>query len=75
MPNGQLMNVMGDARESSAQKDADRKNIWRDWKKPDVLKDELSVIIGGDEDGGGPAGGGAEEEDMLFLVEQYCLYF
>lgn len=73
MPNGQLMNVMGDARDSGAQKDADHKNIWRDWQRMDVLKDELSVIIGGDEDGGGPAGGGAEEEDSGEIDDEGAL--
>jgi hypothetical protein len=46
------MNVLGDAQGQQRSKGTN-KDIWRDWQNKDVLKDEVSYIMGGSDDGAG----------------------
>jgi hypothetical protein len=46
------MNVLGDAQGQQRSKGT-HKDIWKDWYAMDVLKDEVSHIMGGSDDGAG----------------------
>jgi len=46
------MNVLGDGQGQQRSKGT-HKDIWKDWHQNEVLKDEVSYIMGGSEDGAG----------------------
>ena len=70
MANGQLMNVLGGAQGQQRSKGTN-KDIWRDWRKMEVLEDEVSYIMGGGEDGAGVVH--ASDEDSGELDDEGAL--
>lgn len=70
------MNVLGDGgNNKDKQREGTAQNLWNDWQKDNVLKEEVSVILkglgdDGNDDGGqaGDVGGSDDDEDDGALI-------